>query len=170
MISTGQQDLKSALQNLLDGEFATLRALNDALENEYRALIGNDVEALELATKQKTAALSAHRTQQMQRVSWLQAQSLDHPREQSSGNNPGASPLAQLIDSDPALTALETTLATLAEACHDSNRRNGGLILRLQDRTRNALDVLRGGDSGGDLYSLSGARQHKADGRSLGKA
>jgi flagellar biosynthesis/type III secretory pathway chaperone len=64
---------------------------------------------------------------------------------------------------------LQEQLASLAANCQDSNRRNGVLIVRLQERTRGALDVLRRDDST-DLYSLSGAREHHSDGRTLGKA
>ncbi|MDP5071644.1 MAG: flagellar protein FlgN, partial [Congregibacter sp.] len=110
----------------------------------------------------KNSAVVAHRTQQAQRIAWMQ--SLDLPPDTSLRD------LVSRCGTTEANTALQSQLAALANHCQDSNRRNGGLILRLQERTRGALDVLRHEDGGPKLYSLSGSREHQSDSRTLGKA
>lgn len=150
------------LQPLLDAELTTLQSLAAALDAEHDALLSADVRALETATAAKNSAIEAHRQQQSLRVSWMQRAQL-----------PPDTPLRELVRSagdDPGSLRLQEQLATLAADCQDSNRRNGVLIVRLQERTRGALDVLRRDDSATDLYSLSGAREHHNDGRTLGKA
>lgn len=162
MNSQRQQTLRQALKALLRAEFATLQRLDKALETEYETLLADSPEALEQATGNKVTAIDSHREQQVQRLQWMDRESL--PGDQSFAS------LASLVDGEAELEDLQAQLVELANRCQENNRRNGGLILRLQERTRGALDVLRGSDSKGDLYSLSGAREHHADGRSLGKA
>lgn len=157
-----QQELRAALAPLLREELITLRALDDSLQREHGALLDTDPMALEQATQQKVVAIDAHREQQARRLQWQEAQGLP--------DSPADDAIADLVDPEPELNALQRELTQLSHTCQEHNRRNGGLILRLQDRTRGALDVLRGGDDQGELYSLHGAREHQADGRSLGKA
>lgn len=150
------------LTPLLKAELSTLQALGQAIESEYKALINNKVEDLEGATVSKDAAVAAHRAQQEQRIGWMHG----------LGLSPDSS-LGELVShcgDNPTDIDLQNQLISLATECQESNRRNGGLILRLQDRTRGALDVLRREDGGPDLYSLSGSREHQSDSRTLGKA
>ncbi|MEM1187713.1 MAG: flagellar protein FlgN [Pseudomonadota bacterium] len=146
---------------MLEAELATLTALSTALDAEYDALIANDPQALESATRSKAERVDAHRAQQQKRISWLTARGL--PPETSLKQ------LVLLAGDDERVADLQVRLAALASSCQQNNRRNGGLIVRLQERARGALDVLRR-DDGGDLYSLSGAREHQSDSRTLGKA
>ena len=150
------------LEQLLRAELTTLQALAGALEGEHLALLATDVAALETATATKNAAIAAHREQQAQRLAWMQTAQLapDTPLDD----------LVSAAGGGAAARQLQAELAALAADCQDSNRRNGLLILRLQEQTRGALDVLRRDESGTDLYSLSGAREHRSDSRSLGKA
>jgi flagellar biosynthesis/type III secretory pathway chaperone len=151
------------LTRLLQAELETLRALCDALDGEYSALTSADVGALETATHGKTQAVESHRAQQQQRLTWMTEAGLDR-----------SVPLGDLLNDlgarDTNLADLSAQLSALATRCQDSNRRNGTLITRLQSRTRGALDVLRGAEPAGDLYSLSGARDSGSDSKSLGKA
>ncbi|EED30855.1 FlgN protein [gamma proteobacterium NOR5-3] len=150
------------LTPLLSAELNSLQSLERALEAEYQALINNKVDDLERATVAKNAAVAAHRAQQEQRLGWMQGLGLSPD-----------SPLGDLVShcgDHQADIELQNQLIGLATQCQESNRRNGGLILRLQDRTRGALDVLRREDGGPDLYSLSGSREHQSDSRTLGKA
>ncbi|MFT4768999.1 MAG: flagellar biosynthesis/type III secretory pathway chaperone [Glaciecola sp.] len=152
------------LTPLLTAELSTLQTLETALDAEYQALISNKVDDLERATVAKNAAVAAHRAQQDQRIGWMQGLGL--------GLRPD-SPLGDLVShcgGNKADIDLQNQLISLATLCQDNNRRNGGLILRLQGRTRGALDVLRREDGGPDLYSLSGSREHQSDSRTLGKA
>ncbi|MEO1079325.1 MAG: flagellar protein FlgN [Pseudomonadota bacterium] len=146
---------------MLEAELATLTELSAALDAEYDALIANDPQALESATHAKAGRVDAHRAQQQKRLSWLTARGL--PTET------GLKQLVHMAGDDENVAALQARLAALASDCQQNNRRNGGLIVRLQERARGALDILRRDDSG-DLYSLSGAREHQSDSRTLGKA
>lgn len=163
MSSAYPPSLIPELTRLLHAELETLRALCDALDGEHSALTRADVGALETATQGKTQAVESHRAQQQQRLTWMAAAGLD-----------SSVPLADLLDDLGAkntdLSDLQVQLAALATRCQGSNRRNGTLITRLQSRTRGALDVLRGAEPAGDLYSLSGARDGGSDSKSLGKA
>lgn len=153
--------LSSELQAFLEAEVRTLSALNTAIETEHGALTGDAVDALEIATRDKLQSVADHADQQSLRVNWMRENGFEDMPYQD---------LLDKIGGTAALEALQRSLATLAETCQNNNRRNGSLILRLQDRAQNALDILRGDEPGGDVYSLSGTRQHHSDGRSLGKA
>ena len=149
------------LQALLQAEIATLGRIAALLDEEHAALLGSDAEALESITTRKNSAIAAHQAQQEQRFSWMTAagvardSSLDTLLDQAGG--------------PPACATLASELAELAGECQLRNRRNGGLIVRLQDRTRSALDILRREESS-NIYSLSGAREQQTDSRTLGKA
>lgn len=150
------------LNQLLQAELRTLTALAQTLNAEYRALIDTDVSMLEHATAQKNTAIAAHSAQQNSRLSWMNG--LGMTSQSSLGD------LVSHCGANPDSASLQEQLATLATQCQEDNRRNGGLIIRLQERTRGALDVLRRDDAGPDLYSLSGSKQHHSDSRTLGKA
>lgn len=150
------------LTPLLKAELSTLQSLNDALAREYEALISNSVEDLERATSTKNQAVTAHQAQQMQRLNWMSGLGL--AADSSLGD------LVRHCGDDHTDSRLKEELANLATQCQESNRRNGGLIHRLQERTRGALDVLRHEDGSPNLYSLSGSREHQSDSRTLGKA
>ena len=152
----------SDLSTLLQTELGTLKSLHEALSAEYQALVSNAVEELELAIAAKNDAVAAHQSQQQRRIAWMQGLGL--------GAESSLSDLIMHCNGDPSDALLRDELADLATQCQESNRRNGVLILRLQERTRGALDVLRQEDGGADLYSLSGSREHQSDGRTLGKA
>ncbi len=154
-------DTATTLETLLTAELETLEALSTALEQEHSALLGNQPADLEAATTAKNAAVEQHRLQQAQRLTWMAQLGL-----------PADMALSELVahcDAERNAGDLQHRLASLARACQDNNRRNGGLIVRLQEHARSALDVLRREDSA-DIYSLSGAREHHSDSRTLGKA
>lgn len=155
-------DHAAQLQSLLAAELGTLKTLKAALYSEHQALLASDVELLERATASKNDAVKAHSGQQQQRITWMTA--LGISAESSLGD------LVRQCGNEASNAALQAELAELASDCHKSNRLNGGLIIRLQERARGALDVLRRDDSGPDLYSLSGSREHHSDSRTLGKA
>lgn len=152
----------AVLGELLAAELAGIHDLEAALAAEHDALVSSDPEALEAATRTKNAALVAQREQQMRRSAWLRSQGLD-----------GTAPLDEVIEQVGGtrhLNELRQTMIEHARRCQDSNRHNGALILRLQDRTREALNILRQSDAQPTLYSTSGQRDSGDDSRSLGKA
>lgn len=150
------------LKKWLEAERATMQALWESLDAEYKALGSDDVERLEAVTRRKNSALAEHQGGRQQRLAW--AEGLDLPRDAS------VSEIVDRLAGGGELRELASELLSLVKRCQDANRRNGVLISRLQDRTRSALQILRGDTPGSDLYSLSGAREHHVDGKSLGKA
>ena len=150
------------LREWLESELSSMRALEKSLDAEYQALLGRDVEHLEAVTRRKNSALAEHRGGRQQGLARAAGPGL-----------PSDASVPEMLDTlakSGEFSELARELVKLARRCQDTNRRNGMLILRLQDQTRSALHILRGDDPGTDLYSLSGAREHHVDGQSLGKA
>lgn len=154
-------DTATTLEALLNAELNTLEALSTALEQEHTALLGNQPVDVESATAVKNAAVEQHRQQQAQRLTWM--------AQMGFPTDLALSELVARCGAETRAGDLQQRLASLARSCQDNNRRNGGLIVRLQEHARSALDVLRREDST-DIYSLSGAREHHSDSRTLGKA
>ena len=152
----------ATLREWLESELSSMRALEKSLDAEYQALSGRDVEHLEAVTRRKNSALAEHRGGQQQGLA--RAAGLGLAAEAS------VSEMLNTLAEGGEFSELARELLNLARRCQDSNRRNGMLILRLQDQTRSALHILRGDAPGTELYSLSGAREHHVDGQSLGKA
>lgn len=151
----------NTLAALLTAELSSLKAVESTLDQEHDALLDSNPASLEAATLAKNAAVEQHRQQQTERLNWMTQQGF-----------PADLALSELLarcSADENVGALAEQLTSLAQQCQDSNRRNGGLIMRLQEHARGALDVLRREDSS-DVYSLSGAREHRSDSRTLGKA
>ncbi|MEE4280175.1 MAG: flagellar protein FlgN [Halieaceae bacterium] len=149
----------TALTDLLEAELATLKSLAGALDREHAALLKGTAEEIEAAVGDKNRAVAAHREQQEQRLRWMSEAAL-----------PSSTSLTELAAGagEPLETHLQQ-LVELATACQERNRQNGGLIVKQEQRTRQALGVLRR-EEGGDLYSLSGARDHSSESRIIGKA
>ncbi|MFK7828977.1 MAG: flagella synthesis protein FlgN [Congregibacter sp.] len=150
------------LLQLLSQELGTLQVLDSTLSEEYAALVDSAVTRLEEVTGSKVSAVESHRNQQQQRLQWMNEKGLS--ADLSLGD------LVSQVNDSQALRQLQAELSALAAQCQENNRRNGGLIVRLQERAQGALDVLRGESSKSDVYSLSGAKEHGSESRSLGKA
>jgi flagellar biosynthesis/type III secretory pathway chaperone len=150
------------LGELLAAELARIHDLEAALLAEHEALVGSDPDALEAATRTKNAAIAAQQEQQALRSAWLRSRGMDATASLDEA--------IHKIGGAARLNELHEAMVRHAERCQDRNRRNGALILRLQDRTREALNILRQGDAQPALYSTSGQRENSDDSRSLGKA
>ena len=153
---------QQALEHLLSQELATLAALKAILDEESTALLADNSESLEQITERKNTAIAAHATQQTQRIQWMAGTGIP--------SDVGLTDAVAAAGSTPQLESLRTELTSLAEDCAALNRHNGGLIRRLQERTQGALNILRGNESQGDVYSLSGAKAPQGGSRTLGKA
>ncbi|MFT7287406.1 MAG: flagellar biosynthesis/type III secretory pathway chaperone [Halieaceae bacterium] len=155
-------DTAQQLRALLTAERGTLKTLEVALDAEREALGSANVEALESATQSKRSAIQQQQERQQARGEFI---------DQALGTNLSLSDALARLGNQDEDRALGQEVIDLAKRCHEINRRNGTLILRQQDRTRSALDVLRGVDLSSDLYSLDGVLSNAAsDSRSLGKA
>ncbi|MEO0435495.1 MAG: flagellar protein FlgN [Pseudomonadota bacterium] len=157
---------------LLTKELELLQLVGDSIEREHEALLKNNLETLQQATKSKAQAVSDFREQQQLRLQWMRAHGLKTDSSlldlvrAVADLEPRPEPLTDIRD----LEDLAKSLNELALSCDSNNRRNGGLIVRLQEKTRNTLSVLRGEGASEDLYSDSGEKAPSTGSRSLGKA
>jgi flagellar biosynthesis/type III secretory pathway chaperone len=149
---------------LLNNELTSLQNLLTTIHQEYDALIGTDVEALEIATLQKNNALAKQAETTIARQNYVVT---------VNGKSAEEIELKKLITKYSNQAQLLTTLNQLhviAEQCQTANRTNGKLILQKQQYTRNALDILRQADSKPSTYSGQGDSVTQTEGRILGKA
>ncbi|MEM1145881.1 MAG: flagellar protein FlgN [Pseudomonadota bacterium] len=149
------------LKALLSNQLKLLEAVEQALNQEHDALIGDDPEVLQQAANEKSRAVAAYQEASGALSAWMaenrvsDAASLEvHVR----GLN------------DPNLLSTHQRLKELSLHCEECNKRNGTLILRLQEKTGKLLGILRGGDAFEGLYSVTGSKEGDAPGRTLGKA
>lgn len=136
----------------LDRELALLQQIERALNDERQALERQDLAALEAAVAAKNTALAQH---------------ANFTSRGTTIDEPGA------VDPTSSTTGLQQrriALRALGEICDQLNRENGSLIHRMQERTRQALDILRRSERSPRLYSGAGTTEQSAGRHSLGKA
>ncbi|MES9958616.1 MAG: flagellar protein FlgN [Sedimenticola sp.] len=156
-------DQQQTLTNLLNAEVTTARQLKQLLEKEYEALTAGNPEQILAVTQEKDAAL-----QQM----------LQHDRERNRflGTLPvaaAAGELGKILDTlspESAASSAWHELQGLAEALHQQNTINGGMVAIGQRHTRQALDILSGRTHDGDTYGPEGEQRQGASTDPLGKA
>ena len=143
--------MNDALTTRPERELALLTEIEQALRSERQALERQDLVALEAAVADKNAAFARH--------------------AELAGNRGTTALDASTSDSaTPVPQQHRDALRELAETCERLNRENGSLIHRMQERTRQALDILRHSDRSPRLYSGSGSAEQSAGRHSLGKA
>lgn len=159
--------------SLLNNELACLQNLLTALNQEYSALTGTDVTALESANQQKNNALAKQAEATIARQNFVFSTTTTLNNSTTTGQNAEEAELHKIITKYSNQTELSSTLNQLhviAEQCQTANHTNGKLILQKQQYTRNALDILRQADSKPSTYSGQGSSVAQAEGRTLGKA
>ena len=133
--------------SLLENELQSLYNVHAALEAEAKALAEGDAPALEVALGLKEAAIGTYQSQRSLRTQAPACQDTDQTR------------------------SMLTELQNAAEACVSRNKSNGSLAFRLTEATQAALNILRGTESTGQLYSYAGMeRASHTSSRSLGRA
>lgn len=145
-------DPTTAAATQLDRELALLQQVERALNDERRALERQDLAALEAAVTAKNTALAQH---------------ADFTARGATLDDPGA---ADPASSTLSLQQRRSALRALGETCVQLNRENGSLIHRMQERIRQALDILRHSERSPRLYSGAGTAEQSAGRHSLGKA
>ncbi len=151
------------LTSLFDQETSSLQQLWDVLQQEYTALTGTDIGAVERATSNKNRALANQANATSSRKKFAA----------QSGAGDSIEEMQQLIanfSNCDELASSFSTLLSLAKQCHQANRDNGRLIVEKQQQAVLALDVLRQVDSTLATYSGQGRAISKPATRSLGKA
>jgi flagellar biosynthesis/type III secretory pathway chaperone len=148
------------LAELLTRELTCLQQLEQVLEQEHQALLGQDLEAVEQATAAKNQALQIQ-------------SSITQNRQQSAMQvlgNSSLDSLSQWAAANPDRSELTTKLIKLARHCQQLNLRNGRLIAQRQQQAQGALKVLRQEETDGATYSGQGKAQPQGSNRSLGRA
>ncbi len=137
--------------------------LKEALEDERRALEGQDMEALNAIVDSKTSCV--------QRL-----QSLDDKRTslcEQWGFAPGPHQMTALIewcDEDQLISSRWEQLMVIAAEGSALNMTNGSIIRLRQQQFEASLSVLRGGSPGSETYDRSGGEGSDYGRRSLAEA
>ncbi|MEM6300753.1 MAG: flagellar protein FlgN [Pseudomonadota bacterium] len=160
------------LSAFLSAELDLLNLVQESIEREHEALLKNHIEMLERATESKARTVDRYQQQQLLRSEWMAALGFaaDLPLLELMRDLADSEKSPEFRTDSSVLEDVARSLNELALSCDSKNRRNGRLILRLQEKTRNTLNVLRGEDNGKDLYSDSGEKAPSTGSRSLGKA
>lgn len=155
-----EQGMGVELDTLAREADALARVLH-ALEEEHDALVTSDAGRLESAIADKNAALEGYLSAKSDR----EARGMGDDLGSAVGNNPQ-------LSAGQRATGLELvgTIRTAGEHCKTLNQRNGMLISALRDRTQQAINIVRGGDSGVTLYGQQGNAHLDNGSRVLGTA
>lgn len=128
--------LTTRLHDILAEEVAAVRGILEILGREGAALLGRDASGLLAISNGKAEAVARAASLEKQRQALLQ----EHP--DLSGAR---------------MTAALEQLRELALACRQQNEANGLMIRGQRRRIEGALNILRGGRPGVDIYGRDGA-------------
>ena len=128
--------LTTRLHDILAAEVAAVRGILEILGREGAALLGRDASGLLAISNSKAEAVAGAASLEKQRQALLQ----EHPDLNGARLTP----------------ALER-LRALALECRQQNEANGLMIRGQRRRIEGALNILRGGRSGVDIYGRDGA-------------
>jgi flagellar biosynthesis/type III secretory pathway chaperone len=160
MFAAGEQNTPALGLDTLAREAEALTRVLHALEAEHDALITSDAEGLESAIADKNDALEGY----MSAKSAREAEGVSH-NLQTVTNHPRLSAGQQATGVE-----LASTIRAAGESCKTLNHRNGMLISALRDRTQQAINIVRGNDSGVTLYGQQGNAHLDGGSRVLGTA
>lgn len=136
MTMTSQTNVSVQLAETVAGELVAVRGVLDLLAQESTALLARDAGLLAAVSNAKAAAVARAAELGQQRQALLQ-------------RNPG-------LDQSGVTSALEK-LRALAVECRQQNEANGLMIRGQRRRIEGALNILRGGQPGGEIYGRDGA-------------
>ncbi len=127
------------MAELLERQSAALEAVLEWLQQEREALLARDAAAVELAGREKEAALGTVADLEVQRRAL--APDLD---------------AMETLATQPDIGRRWERLLELTRQCREQNEANGRMIRRQQRRVAAALQLLRGASAGGQLYGPDG--------------
>ena len=160
MFAAAEQNTSAPGLDTLAREAEALTRVLHALEAEHDALVNSDAEQLESAIAEKNEALEVYMTAKSTREAEGSSQNLqsvaNHPRLSSGQRATGVE--------------LASTIRAAGESCKTLNHRNGMLISALRDRTQQAINIVRGNDTGVTLYGQQGNAHLDGGSRVLGTA
>ncbi len=160
MFASAEQDTLAPGLDTLAREAEALTRVLHALEAEHDALVNSDAERLENAIADKNDALEVYMTAKSTREAEGISQNL-----QSMANHPRLSAGQRATGVE-----LASTIRVAGESCKTLNHRNGMLISALRDRTQQAINIVRGNDTGVTLYGQQGNAHLDGGSRVLGTA
>ena len=160
MLAAAEQDTLAPGLDTLAREAEALTRVLHALEAEHDALITSDAERLESAIADKNDALEGYMTAKSAREAVGITQNLEtvtnHPQLSAGQRATGFE--------------LSSAIRVAGESCKTLNHRNGMLISALRDRTQQAINIVRGNDTGVTLYGQQGNAHLDGGSRVLGTA
>lgn len=160
MLAAAEQDTLAPGLDTLAREAEALTRVLHALEAEHDALVTSDAERLESAIADKNDALEGYMTAKSAREAASTSQNLEslasHPQLSAGQRATGVE--------------LTSTIRLAGESCKTLNHRNGMLISALRDRTQQAINIVRGNDTGVTLYGQQGNAHLDGGSRVLGTA
>ncbi len=128
-----------------------LEQLFHALENEYRALSENDIQAIESIAQEKIILMEQLEDLNKERRALLEAAGLD-----LDANGIDDFLNSSTITDKPKLKTLWNDISNLSKQCEKQNNINGIIIENNKRHTENALSVLQGKQQTAELYSNKG--------------
>ncbi len=140
---------------LLEDIKSYLEQLFHALENEYKALLENDIQVIESIAQEKIILMEHLEDLNKERRTLLEA----------AGLNLNISGVEDFLNNDtindaivdkPKLKTLWAAVSTLSKQCEKQNNINGIVIENNKRHTENALNVLQGKQQSAELYSNKG--------------
>lgn len=153
---------RTQLANLLSREVKLTERFADLLGDEYGSIARRDIATLECLIEDKTEILERLAALEQERMSALASAGF------ATGHD-GMTACLQWCDPQRITLPLWETLQASAHVCSRLNRKNQQLVDLCSRHTRKVLHVLRGEDTGQQIYQADGETEHRHSNRSLAK-
>jgi flagellar biosynthesis/type III secretory pathway chaperone len=137
--------------------------LKESLEDEFRALESQDMDALSGALENKTRCVEQLRLLEEQRQACCTAAGIAPDAEQMDR-------MTAWCDEDSVVADGWQHLLDVAAQCASLNLTNGAIIHARKQQIETGLAVIRGGSPDPAVYARSGVRPDRPSLRSLGEA
>ena len=148
---TDRKTTFETLDQLLKKDEANLTRLAEALEQEHRALAGNDMQQLEQATSEKNELLDALRERAKQKIHLLAQLGYRPDSGQAVSDF-----LRDQAGADSLLMQRWEAAQKQLNECQHRNAVNGRILGHLQRRISRISDIIRGADQQQALYGSTG--------------
>lgn len=143
--------MTSKIIPLLEDIANYLEQLFRALENEYKALSDNDIQAIQAVAEEKVLLMEQLEDLNKERRALLEAAGLNLA---TTGADDFLN--SSKITNSPKLKTLWSNISNLSKQCDKQNNINGIIIDNNKRHTENALSVLQGKQQTTELYSNKG--------------
>lgn len=154
---------RSEIADLIGNSVYEALGLNEALQDERRALEAQDLGSLQAVVDSKTACVDKLRQLDEQRVALCQQWGFENGPHQMTA-------LIEWCDADELVSSRWEQLMMLAAEGNALNMTNGAIIRVRQQQFESSLSVLRGGTPGTDTYGRNGGDTGDLNRRSLAEA